>query len=96
MAVIEVIPEEIRYWLSTSNAVTKAADIVASATTGKVSAPGELRTISKQEVCRIVSVAGAGWAEGVTGSPWKNVDVPYTPIGYDGRQSMLMSPTSTD
>lgn len=25
---------------------------------------------------------GAGCAGGVTGSPWWNVDVPYTPIGY--------------
>ena len=24
---------------------------------------------------------GAGCAGGVTGSPWKNVDVPYTPMG---------------
>lgn len=24
---------------------------------------------------------GAGCAEGVMGSPWENVDVPYTPIG---------------
>jgi general stress protein 26 len=50
IAVIEVIPDEVRYWLSTSNVVTKAADIVTSATTGKVSAPGELRTITKDEV----------------------------------------------
>ncbi|EKM54548.1 uncharacterized protein PHACADRAFT_258472 [Phanerochaete carnosa HHB-10118-sp] len=50
VAVIEVIPEEVRYWLSTANAVTKAADIVASAAIGKVSAPGELRTITKQEI----------------------------------------------
>lgn len=50
VAVIEVIPDEIRYWLSTSNMATKAADIVASAMTGKTSAPGELRTISKQEI----------------------------------------------
>ena len=28
-----------------------------------------------------IEVAGAGCADGVTGSPWKNVDVPYTPIG---------------
>ena len=50
VAVIEVFPEEVRYWLSTSNTLTKAADIVASAATGKVSAPGELRTITKEEV----------------------------------------------
>ena len=53
MAVIEVIPNEIRYWLSTSNMATKAADIVTSAMTGKTSAPGELRTITKQEACSL-------------------------------------------
>ena len=26
-------------------------------------------------------VAGAGWAAGVTGSPWWKVEAPYTPIG---------------
>jgi len=24
---------------------------------------------------------GAGWAGGVTGWPWKNLELPYTPIG---------------
>jgi len=26
-------------------------------------------------------VGGAGWGGGVAGSPWKNVELPYTPIG---------------
>ncbi|KAI0339782.1 hypothetical protein BDW22DRAFT_543250 [Trametopsis cervina] len=50
VAVIEVVPDSVRYWLSTSNALTKAADIVASAATGRTSAPGELRTIAKDEI----------------------------------------------
>ena len=29
-----------------------------------------------------IDEAGAGWAGGVTGSPWWKVEVPYTPIGY--------------
>ena len=28
-------------------------------------------------------VAGAGCGGGVAGSPWKNVEVPYTPIGCE-------------
>lgn len=52
VAVIEVVPDSVRYWLSTSNTLTKAADIVASAATGRTSAPGQLRTITKDEVCR--------------------------------------------
>ena len=59
VAVIEVIPEEVRYWLSTSNIVTKTADIVASAVFGKVAAPGELRTLSNDEVC--LSITAVCW-----------------------------------
>ncbi|TDL24239.1 hypothetical protein BD410DRAFT_786348 [Rickenella mellea] len=50
VSIIEVVPEEIRYWVSTQNVVTKTANIAASALTGKVSAPGELRTITKSEI----------------------------------------------
>ena len=51
VAVIEVIPNEVRFWTSTENAVTKAANIITSAVTGKVAAPGELCTLTKAEVC---------------------------------------------
>ena len=51
VAVIEVIPDEVRYWLSTANIATKMADIVASAVTGKVAAPGQLVTLTHDEVC---------------------------------------------
>ena len=47
---ITVVPDEVRYWLSTRNIIIKAADIVTSAATGRVSALGELRTITKDEV----------------------------------------------
>ena len=30
-------------------------------------------------------VAGTGCGAGVAGSPWKNVEPPYTPIGYEWR-----------
>lgn len=30
-----------------------------------------------------IDVAGAGWAEGVVDCPCLNVEVPYTPMGYD-------------
>lgn len=50
VAVIQVVPEEVRFWISTGNVVTKAADIVTSAVTGKVAAPGELCTLTKEEV----------------------------------------------
>lgn len=50
VTVIEVIPDTIRYWLSTESTLAKAADIATSALTGRTSAPGELRTITKDEV----------------------------------------------
>ena len=34
-------------------------------------------------------VAGAGWAAGVTGSPWWKVEAPYTPIGSSSSASQL-------
>lgn len=50
ISVIEVIPEEIRYWMPTKGAVGRAIDAGVGAMTGRTSAPGELRTISKGEV----------------------------------------------
>lgn len=50
VSVIEVIPEEIRYWVTHSNAVIRAAQVAASAAMGKATAPGELRTITKAEI----------------------------------------------
>ena len=51
VSVIELVPDEIRYWFATKGRVGQAIDIGTHALTGKVSSPGELRTISKQEVC---------------------------------------------
>ncbi|RDX42075.1 hypothetical protein OH76DRAFT_1363429 [Lentinus brumalis] len=50
VAVIEVIPDEIRYWIATRGKVGQAVDIAVSAATGKTAAPGELRTITKDEI----------------------------------------------
>lgn len=50
VSVIEVVPEEIRYWVSHSGAAMRTAQVVASAAMGKATAPGELRSITKEEV----------------------------------------------
>lgn len=50
MAAIEVIPDEVRYWLATSGSISRGVQEIASAVQGKVAIPGELRTITKQEV----------------------------------------------
>lgn len=50
VAIIEVIPDEIRYWTSTRTAIGRTIEIGVSALTGKGAAPGELRTIGKEEV----------------------------------------------
>lgn len=58
VSVIEVVPDEIRYWLPNKGRVGQALDIGVHALMGKVSSAGELRTISKQEVCPSVRVPG--------------------------------------
>jgi len=58
VAAIEVVPDEVRYWLATSGSVSRGAQEIASAVQGKVAVPGELRTITKKEVSiHIASVA---------------------------------------
>jgi hypothetical protein len=47
---IEVVPDEIRYWVSKGSKIGRAVDIAVGAVTGKTAAPGELRTISKAEI----------------------------------------------
>lgn len=50
VAVIEVIPDEIKYWVSKQSAVSRTFQVAASAVIGKATAPGELQTIRKEEV----------------------------------------------
>ena len=50
ISVIEVFPEEIRYWMATKGALGRAIEAGIGAMTGRISAPGELRTITKSEV----------------------------------------------
>ncbi|KAK2467885.1 hypothetical protein APHAL10511_000180 [Amanita phalloides] len=46
---IEVIPDEIRYWVATKGAARRAVESGIGSVTGKVSCPGEIRTITKRE-----------------------------------------------
>jgi len=50
VAIIEVIPNEIRYWVSTKGAVGRALEVTLDTVTGGVSVPGELRTITSEEI----------------------------------------------
>jgi len=50
VAVIEVIPNEIRYWKATSGLIGRTVDVAVSAVSGKTAAPGDLVTISKDEI----------------------------------------------
>jgi len=47
---IEVVPDEVRYWLATSGSVSRGAQEIASAVQGEVAVTGELRTITKKEI----------------------------------------------
>ena len=49
VAAIEVVPDEVRYWLA-KGPISRGVQEIASAVQGNVAAPGELRTITKQEV----------------------------------------------
>jgi len=50
VCIIEVIPDEIRYWVATSGSVGRAMNVAVGAVTGHSHAPGELRTLSYQEI----------------------------------------------
>ncbi|KXN90853.1 Protein bli-3 [Leucoagaricus sp. SymC.cos] len=50
VSVIEVIPEEVRYWYPTEGKVMRAVEIGIDALTGQVASPGELRTLTPKEV----------------------------------------------
>jgi len=50
VSIIEVCPTEIRYWVSTSTAIGRAAEVAYGALTGHGKAPGESRTITSDEI----------------------------------------------
>lgn len=50
VSLIEVVPEEIRYWMPTKGTIGRAIETGVGAMTGRVAAPGELRTITEAEV----------------------------------------------
>lgn len=54
VSIIEVVPDEIRYWYPTRSKVMRAVEIGVNALTGEVASPGELRTLTPQEVCTVV------------------------------------------
>jgi len=50
VSIIEVIPEEIRFWYPTAGKIGRAVEIGVGAVTGKTAVPGDLLTITKNEV----------------------------------------------
>lgn len=50
VSIIEVIPEEIRYWIATQGTVQRGINVAVSAVTGKIAAFGELRMITSEDV----------------------------------------------
>ncbi|KAF8733440.1 hypothetical protein AX14_003874 [Amanita brunnescens Koide BX004] len=50
VALIEVIPDEIRYWIATKGAISRTVESGIGAVTGKVACPGEIRTINESEI----------------------------------------------
>ena len=52
VVVIEVVPDEIRYWVATKGTVGRVVESRIGAMTGAAACPGEIRTITKNEVSR--------------------------------------------
>lgn len=50
VAVIEIIPVSVKYWISKQSGISRAIQVSASAAMGKATASGELQTIDKEEV----------------------------------------------
>ena len=50
IAVIEIVPDEIKYWVSKQSGISRTIQVAVSAAIGKATAPGELRSIRKEEV----------------------------------------------
>jgi hypothetical protein len=53
VALIEVVPDEVRYWLATGSSPSRGIQEVGATVQGTVAMSGELRTITKQEVSNI-------------------------------------------
>ncbi|KAG1900630.1 uncharacterized protein F5891DRAFT_301885 [Suillus fuscotomentosus] len=50
VAVIEVVPDEIKYWITNHSSAVRTTEVAYAAATGKATAPGQSRIISKEEV----------------------------------------------
>ncbi|KAG6920246.1 hypothetical protein DXG01_005015 [Tephrocybe rancida] len=53
VCVIEVVPDEIRYWMPNKIAITRAIEAGIGAMTGRLSVPGEIRTINAAEATQL-------------------------------------------
>ncbi|ORX39390.1 hypothetical protein BD324DRAFT_619499 [Kockovaella imperatae] len=53
MAIIEVKPDEIRHYHQTRSSIGTAVDVVASAISGSTATPGEVRTITSDELASV-------------------------------------------
>ncbi len=50
VVVIEVVPKEVHYWLAKSGGISRGVQEVVKTAQGEISIPGELRTITAEEV----------------------------------------------
>ena len=55
VALIEVVPDEIRYWIATKGSIGRVVETGMGMITGKTACPGEIRTIAKGEVGFLLS-----------------------------------------
>ncbi|KAL8292019.1 hypothetical protein RQP46_001485 [Phenoliferia psychrophenolica] len=50
VAVIQVVPSEIRYWIKTESSLAQTFEVVKGAVTGEVASPGSLRVLSESDL----------------------------------------------
>jgi len=58
VCLIEVVPSEIRYWVSTSSIIGRTAGVAYGALTGKTKATGEFRLISDTVIEHVRGLSG--------------------------------------
>jgi len=59
VSIIVVEPSEIRFWVSTKSNIGKAIDTAATALSGRVTAPGQLHTITSDEIKLVRQLHGS-------------------------------------
>src|SRR6266567_1093891 len=59
ISLIQVVPNEIRYWKTNKGRIGRSLEVGVGALTGRTASPGELRTITQDEVNISIALGGS-------------------------------------